>query len=349
MTNEMIISHVNFAKGFRGGERQTLLLIKELSKQGYKQLILTRVNSELAKKLNTIDNLEIIQVNKPYVLSISKVKFSSIMHAHETKAAQFVFFANLFLKIPYIITRRVVNSIKNNFFNKLIYQNSRYTIALSNAIKDQISLLSKDINIKIIPDAYSKLEYNKEEVIKLKSRFKDKFIIGSIGELDNKVKGQLYLIQAMKLLEKEFPEIHLVILGKGKDLEKYKEISKDMTNITIEGFVSNVGDYLKSFNLFVFPSLKEGLGSSLLDAMDFEVPIITTNTGGIPDIVQNNINGVLVEPRNSKDIYTHIVKLYKDKELADRYILNAKNNLVNYDIKIIAANYLKCYKKEDKS
>ena len=102
-----VITHINFAKGFRGGERQTLLLIKELSKRGYIQKVLTRKESELAKRLEGIENLEIIKINKPYIFNVKAIKDSSILHAHETKAAQFAYFAHIIYDIPYIVTEEL--------------------------------------------------------------------------------------------------------------------------------------------------------------------------------------------------------------------------------------------------
>jgi len=115
-----MITHCNFAKGFRGGERQTLLLIEALSNMGYSQKLITRKNSTLAEKSNHIKNLEIIKISKPYIFSVGSMKSTTLIHAHETKSAQFAFFANLIFKIPYVVTRRVDNRIKDNFFNKKI-------------------------------------------------------------------------------------------------------------------------------------------------------------------------------------------------------------------------------------
>lgn len=338
-----VIAHVNFAKGFRGGERQTLLLVKELANRGYRQQIFTRVESELANRLEGVNNLEIVKIKKPYIFSMPKIKSASVIQAHETKGAQFAFFANLFYKIPYIVTRRVVNPIKNNFFNRLIYKNARYTVVLSKAIKEEVVKISDKADIKTIPDCYSQLGYNQDGVNALKKRFADKFIIGSIGELDNEIKGQFYLIEALKMLEKEYPDIQLVLLGRGKDLKKFQEQSKNMQNVTIEGFVDNVGDYIKCFDLFVFPSLKEGLGSSLLDIMEFEVPIIATNVGGIPDIIQNGYNGMLIDSKDSQAICDAIIKLYTNRDLSKKYTQNAKINLFNYSIDSITTSYEECY------
>lgn len=338
-----VITHINFAKGFRGGERQTLLLIKELSFRGYKQKVLTRKNSELSDKLQNIDNLEIIKVSKPYVLSVYCTKGSDIIHAHETKGAQFAFFANKILNIPYIITRRVDNKIKNNFFNKKIYENAKYTVALSNAIKNEIFKISKNVNIKIIPSAFSELEVDTHNIKKIKERFSDKFVLGNIGELDNAHKGQYYLLEAMKKLSLTHPNIVLVLLGKGIDELKYKEQVKDLDNVFFEGFVENVGDYIQCFDIFVYPSLHEGLGSILFDVMQSNVPIIASNVGGIPDIVENEKNGILVEIKNSEKLYENIIKLYENKELSESLSDMALVNIDKYSYQNMSNKYIELY------
>ncbi len=338
-----IITHLNFAKGFRGGERQTLLLITELSRRGYRQKVITRKNSELANRLEGIANLEIIKINKPYVFNLKVIKDSLILHAHETKAAQFAYFANIIYDIPYIITRRVDNPIKKNFFNRNIYTKAKYAVVLSNAIKRETLKISDKIEIKIIPSAYSQLKIDQYEVKRLNERFKDKFVIGNIGELESS-KGQYYLIEAMKKIQNDYPNIHLVLLGRGKDEQDYKEQSKELNNITFEGFVDNVGDYIQCFDLFVFPSLNEGLGSILLDVMQANVPIIASDVGGIPDIVQNEKNGILVPVKDSEAIYKAIEKLYNDAELRSELSAEAFRSIDNFNFEKMTDRYENIYK-----
>ncbi len=341
-----IITHLNFARGFRGGERQTLLLIKELSNRGYIQKIITRKESELAHRLQGIPNLEIIQINKPYIFSLDKIKGSTLLHAHETKGAQFCYFANKLYQTPYIITRRVNNPIKNNFFNKTIYEQSLFTVVLSSAIKEQMLRISQNVSIKTIPSAYTQLKINHEEVIRIKNKLSNKFIIGNIGELETH-KGQYYLIEAMKKLEKKYPNIHLILLGRGKDEQNYKEQSKELSNVTFEGFVDNVGDYISSLDLFVFPSLNEGLGSILLDAIQAKVPIAASNVGGIPDIIQHNKNGLLFPPKDTQAIFDAIEKLYLSEELRKKFTSNAYQTINDYSFNTMTDKYIALYQSRD--
>jgi len=339
-----IIVHVNFAKGFRGGESQTQLLIEELSSRGYKQKLIVRKHSELANRMESTVNLEIIKLKKPYAFHLTSIKDASILHAHETKAAQFCFFANLFYKIPYIITRRVDNPIKQNLFNKKVYENALYTAILSQAIKKETLKVSNDINLVIVPDAYHKLASNPTEVALLQKRFSKKFIIGHIGELDNDHKGQFYLIEAMKSIQEKYADIHLILLGKGKDKKNFEEQSKELNNITFEGFVSNVADYIECFDLFIFPSLHEGMGSSLFDVMQKHVAIGASNVGGIPDIIEHNVNGLLFPPKDSEAIFKTIEKLYLSSELRERLSTNAFKNIENFSYELMADRYIELYK-----
>lgn len=345
-----MITHLNFAKGFRGGERQTLLLITELSNRGYTQKLFTRVESELALRAKDIKNLQIIKISKPYIFSLSKFKDSEILHAHETKAAQVAFFVCKFYKIPYIITRRVDNIIKNNFFSKLMYKTSTYTIALSKAIKSGILDIEKDVNIKIIPSASTPFSLDNKKVEVIKNRFDDKFLVGNIGELDNTHKGQYYLIEAAKKVALKYPKIHFLFLGKGKDSENYKTQAKELSNITFEGYVNNVGDYISCFDLFVFPSLNEGLGSILFDVMKQDVAIIASNVGGIPDIIEDNKSGLLLKTKDSEAIYEAIIKLYEDEKLRKELAFNGKKDVSRFSPTVMADSYEKIYKdvKENK-
>lgn len=342
-TVNLMITHLNFAKGFRGGERQTLLLVEELSKRGYTQILVTRKNSELANRAKDIKNLKILKISKPYIFSLGVIKKSKVLHAHETKAAQFTYFANKLFKIPYIITRRVDNPIKNNFLNKKIYENSSSTVVLSKAIENETLKVAPKTKVEVIPSAYSKFKIDKYVSKKIKERFSDKYLVGNIGELDNVHKGQYYLIEAAKRIENKYPDIHFIFLGKGKDELNYKEQSTGMTNITFEGFVDNVGDYISCLNLFVFPSLNEGLGSILFDVIQQKVPIIASNVGGIPEIIENEKSGILVETKNIELLYKSIEKVYLDKTLGDKLALQAIKDIDKFSPEIMTNKYEKIY------
>ena len=339
----MQLTHLNFAKGFRGGERQTQLLLEQLSELGYRQKLFVRKNSKLTQRCKKIQNLEIIEINKPYIFHIMQIRGATILHAHETKAAQFAFFANLLLKIPYIITRRVDNPIKNNFLNKKIYENALCVVSLSRAIQNEVLAVAPNVKRLIIPSAYTNALCDSNKINTIKERFKGKYLIGNVGALDDKHKGQSHLIEVAKSVEHSHPDMHFIFVGDGQDAQKLKMQAKELSNVSFEGFVENVNDYICCFNLFVFPSNNEGLGSILLDVMQLEIPIIASSVGGIIDIIEDNYNGLLVPPKNPEALKKSIIKLYKNPILAKELASNAKKNIQNYSARNMALSYQKIY------
>ena len=339
----MLLTHLNFAKGFRGGERQTQLLIEQLSHLGYQQELLVRRGSQLTQRCKEIKNLKITEISKPYILNLKYIKKGSLLHAHETKAAQFAYFANRLKNTPYIITRRVDNSIKNNFLNVKIYTNASVVVALSNAIKKEILKVAPKAKVLIIPSAFTNAVIDNKKLQLIKKRFKNKFLVGNVGALDDGHKGQSYLIEVAKELQISHPDIHFIFVGAGQDEEKLKNKAKSLNNVTFEGFVDNVNDYISSFDLFVFPSNNEGLGSILLDVMQLNVPIVASAVGGIVDIVENNKNGLLSPPRDSQALKESILQLYNNKDAANTLAQNAKKNIEKYSAQNMALSYQKIY------
>lgn len=339
------ITHLNFAKGFRGGERQTQLLIEKLALKGWDQTLIVRQKSELAQRCQNIQGLTIIEIAKPYIFSLSKIKNAALIHAHETKAAQFALIAKLIYSVPYILTRRVDNPIKANFFNRLIYTKAQRCVALSKAIKEGILKIAPSSSIEIIPSAYTEFTPDIQSVEHIKKRFHDKYLIGHVGALDDIHKGQSTIIETARYLEKTAPNLHFILVGGGADEAILKNKASGLSNITFEGFVNNVGDYLEALDLFVFPSNNEGLGSILLDVIRSKTPIIASNVGGIPDIIRDGYNGFLIPPRDSKALSEAIGQLYRDENVQKEFVSNALIELQHFSPDSMCLSYEHLYNK----
>ena len=134
-------------------------------------------------------------------------------------------------------------------------------------------------------------------------------------------KGQRYLIDAMPLVRRQVPDAHLVIFGEGElrpVLEKQITHLSLAKHVLLPGFREDVLSLVKSADLFVMSSVAEGLGTSLLDAMACSRPIVATTAGGIPEIVEDGVNGLLVPPRDAAALAAAIVRALKDQSLRAR-------------------------------
>jgi glycosyltransferase involved in cell wall biosynthesis len=144
----------------------------------------------------------------------------------------------------------------------------------------------------------------------LRRSYASYFIIGHVGALSDRHKGQRHLIEAARRLEVNYPQMRFLFLGSGPDRKMLEGMAEGLNNVDFLGFQNDVGLYLSIMDLFVFPSNYEGLGSTLLDAIGCGVPIIASAVGGIPDIIQDGVNGVLIPPGNPQAITEAIVHLY---------------------------------------
>ena len=338
------ICHINLAKGFRGGEKQTFLLVSALADK-IKQTVIIRKQSKLSKMLTAIDGVDVIEIGKPFFMNLPKLKSFSLIHAHEAKAAHLAFFSLLAYKTPYIITRRVIKKPKNNYFFKKVHLSASRVVAISNQVKKILKTIDKNIRSEVIFSSFSKLAVNKLEATRLMDKYKDKFLIGHVGALVNKDKGQSHIINVAKRIFHKNPKIHFLFLGDGIDKDFFKKQAQGYDNIEFAGFKNNIGDYYSIFDLFLFPSLDEGLGSAVLDAFYFGLPVIATDVGGIPDMIIPDKTGVLIQPKNEDEMYDQIVALYQNPALCKQLGENAKSSLARFDIKNTANQYRELYHK----
>ncbi|MGI9248211.1 MAG: glycosyltransferase family 4 protein, partial [Woeseiaceae bacterium] len=153
----MRVLHVNYGRGFRGGQRQTELLIRALDEQQVRQGILLRRDSPLIERLQDLADLEILKNRGPYIRKRIPLGLFDLCHAHETKAAQWAYMNKLLCKTPYIITRRVPKVPKNEWFTRSVYANATTTICLSTEIRDNLLRTVPAASTHIIPSMCAKL------------------------------------------------------------------------------------------------------------------------------------------------------------------------------------------------
>jgi len=142
-------------------------------------------------------------------------------------------------------------------------------------------------------------------------------VIGTVTRLEP-IKGSQYFISSLSDVVKIFPDLTAIIIGDGS---RRKELEDDVKklglseNVIFMGLHKDIRPILSTFDIFVLPSLNEGMGRCLLEAQALGVPVVATKVGGVPDIVRNNVTGILVPPRNSQALSEAVIKLLKDKPL----------------------------------
>jgi len=164
----------------------------------------------------------------------------------------------------------------------------------------------------------------------------DCFVVVTAGRLVL-VKGHTYLITAFAHVVKEIPNVRLVFLGDGELKEALFVQTKTLgleNHVLFLGMRNDVPEIISASDLFVLPSINEGFGVVLLEAMAMKCPIVATNVGGIPEVVLDGETGILVPPKDPEQLARGIIKLLKDQTLARQLAESGYQRLKAYfDIK----------------
>ena len=162
-------------------------------------------------------------------------------------------------------------------------------------------------------------------------------------------KGVPDLIKAAPGVVQKYPDAKFVIVGNDKSVTSFKVLCKDLKvdqNFEFAGWHSQADllDYYQRASVFVMPSLTEALGVTFLEAMSAGVPVIGTNVGGVPEIITDDVNGMLVPVGSPSSIAKAINDLLSDTELRERLTSNARNLLNKYDIASMMACTYQLYR-----
>jgi glycosyltransferase involved in cell wall biosynthesis len=142
-------------------------------------------------------------------------------------------------------------------------------------------------------------------------------------------KGLVYLIEAMAICKSEGVALDLTIVGEGSERVRIKKLTTDLDlegQVHFEGFVplgEDLWEFYRQADIFVLPSLSEGQGKVLIEAMASGLVVVATRVGGIPTIVEHDVNGLLVEPRLAEGIAEAIQRLLREPQTRRQLARNA--------------------------
>jgi glycosyltransferase involved in cell wall biosynthesis len=336
------IIHANLAKGFRGGERQTTLLIQALAKRAdiARQTLVCRPDSPLRAELGDTPNVTFVAA-RHQLAGHRRAGHATLVHAHDAKAVHWAWLQRQLFKTPYLITRRVDTPIKRKRSNLAFYQGAYRCVALSKIIAQEVQPLSPHPVVQI-PSAFTPLTPDPSVARAFRARYPQRFLVGHAGALVDRHKGQRVLLDAARRLQHSQPDMLFVFFGRGEDEAALKQESATLDNVVWAGFKPNIGNYLPALDVFAFPSRNEGLGSVLLDAMRAGVPVVASRTGGIPDIVHHRETGLLFPPGDADALAQRLIEL-RAPTLRNTLAEQASQRLADYSPEAMASAYLALY------
>ena len=364
--NQLKILHINTELTCRGGEQQVLYLIEGLIKRGYISHLICQPNGALygqaleknilAFPLRMKGEADFIAAFR--IAKIIKQKKYDIIHSHTSHAHSLVMWASFFLrKSPIrIVTRRLDFSIfRHNFLGMNIYKYTKgvdHIIAISQKVRKV--LIQDGIPPEKISIAHSGVDIDRfkgvqgDYIVREFSVPPGAPILGNVAYLVEH-KGQKYLIQAMTEVVKKYPNTRLFILGEGRLEKELNELTRELNlgkNIIFTGFRKDVGAFLNIINLLIVSSVEEGLNSTILDALSLEIPVVATDAGGIPEIINNRDTGILVSPGDPAALASGILWMLSNPDQAKALAKKGRKKVIKqFSNKVMVEKNIRIYQK----
>ena len=274
--------------------------------------------------------------NPAVVLQLAEIlreKQIDILHCHKHKPTVYGTLASIIAgRIPVIshvhgLSR--TRSLTRRVANWAILKSVQRIIAVSESVRRDVMKTNWQIESSKVVTVKNCIDLQMIDNIKVSRKEarlrlglpEDAIVFGTVGRLAL-TKGQSYLIEAFARVREYLPASRLVIMGQGPLLQELQKRAKDLgvlPLILFTGYRNDVFELLKGFDIFVLPSLAEGLSIALLEAMAMRLPVIASHVGGIPEVFGDCKCGRLVQPKDSLALAAAMVEIGSaDREVKEQ-------------------------------
>jgi len=187
-------------------------------------------------------------------------------------------------------------------------------------------------NCSLIPSEASTLPIDRRPFREALGLAPDSFCVCAAGRLSPE-KGHRHLIAAVPMMVRRIPKLHVLVLGNGKERDKLEEQARRLGvpgRVTFAGFKTDIRPWIQGSDVLVNPSLTEGTPNVVLEAMALGTPVVATGVGGVPEVVEDLVSGLLVPPGEPAALAEAILDIFSRPSETLRLADNARKRLAMY-------------------
>jgi L-malate glycosyltransferase len=331
----MFSLHIDTARSWRGGQNQVLVTVLGLRSLGHRTMLVAHPDGVLRERAKEgLDLLPLaprgeLDLGAAWRLSRAIRRLNpDIIHAHDSHgvamAATALSMSTALAKPPLVAARRVDFHLRGNALSRWKYRQVDCFICVSEAIRT--ILIADGVPAARTVTVNEGIDLGRVERAPRAPLHEELWlphnapIVGNVAALVPH-KGQKQLVDAAALVVQRVPDARFVIAGEGELRDAIQRQIRDLgleKHVLLLGFRPDILSLHKAFDIFVLSSLTEGLGTSLLDAMACGKPIVATTAGGIPEVVDDGVTGLLVPPRDPRSLADALIALLEDEGLRNR-------------------------------
>lgn len=328
----MRVLYVDLEREWRGGQSQALLTLLGLRERGHEVELIAARNSALAIR-STQAGIPVHQVVKLGLRAAAAVairglirrKNFNLIHLNEPHALTAAWLARAHKRAAMVVSRRVAYPLKQDEFARARYLAAERILAISRFVKD--SVLASYVPADMVQVVYEGVEVPSPVTAEARQQARRHWgvgegetLFGCVGYLLPE-KGQELIVRALPSVRANFPGSRLLLAGDGPCRPGLEALTRDLglkNSVIFAGFIEDVSKVYAALDAFLFPSLAEPLGTSLLAAMAWGLPVIAVASGGVPEYVENGVAGLLVTHPDLRLFSVAMLRLLTNQELAKR-------------------------------
>jgi len=357
----MKILHFSSAKTWRGGEQQIAYLIEELDQLEVEQWVFCRKNSALADYclLNNITYLTYrrgFSVNPAIAFRLKKINSQlkiDLVHLHDAHSHTFAYISALLGNpTPCILSRRVDFPVQDSALSLKKYNHPciKKILSVSQKVQEVLSPAIRDKHkLQVVHSGIDLTRFSDADTGILRKEFqlaKNTHLIANVAAIAPH-KDYFTFVDTAAILLKQRSDLTFLIIGadggEAAKIEQYIQEKQLGGHFIFTGFRNDIPAILPEITVFLFTSKEEGLGTSLLDALAASVPVVATNAGGIPEIIQHKKNGLLAPIGNAPQLAKQVQTILAHPNIAANLIKQGKEIVQQFSKKETARKTLAVY------
>ena len=353
------VLHVDTERGWRGGERQVFWLARALARQGHRSIVAARADEPLAQRaaeagLPVIHCNPVTEIDPFAALALRRVvtrERIDVVHAHTGHAVTTAALAVLGTSAKMVLTRRVDFRLRDNAGTRWKYGRADAVIAISEAVAAALAESGIDrSSIEIVPsgiDLERSIPRASPETLASLGVPAGAPLAVMVAALVGH-KDPVTFVHAMAAARRTVPGLHALLVGEGPlraEVEAAVAATGTGDALHLTGWRTDADSLLAAADVFVLSSKEEGLGTVLLDALSLGKPVAACAAGGIPEIVQHGVSGLLVPPRDAEGLGEAVAAILTDTALRMHLIKNGHARAAEFSVERTAQKTLAVYRR----
>jgi glycosyltransferase involved in cell wall biosynthesis len=322
-----------------GGQSSLLLLLKGIDKNKFKPFVMCPTDGDFVNELRSLGvmtfvfefpslrrfNVKAFFGTVKKLTNIIRMVNPDIVHTESSRSIGYLKYALFGTKVP-IVRHAHVCDREPFLYELFMYACVTRIIAVSNAVKKRFDRFPGAENkVRVVYNAVEASFGNGAEISNAagcRTKEHDIVRVGLVGRI-TPLKGHTTFIHAASLVIGRRCNVRFQIVGKGdqKYEEELQSLIKDrgmQDYVTFTGYQDDISDVMAGIDILVCPSLKEAFSMGIIEAMAHAKPVIASNVGGIPEVVEDGVTGILVPATDESSLAEAIIKLAHDRDLRER-------------------------------